>query len=242
MRLVPAAIRCKLGGQRRLRDGPELQSLLRPIVSLYVRECSPVERRGRHAAGGYRCRDPDARSPGSACTRNWYFWSKAGLTASRSSPNRHLNPARVLGMANSFGPIEVGKLADLVLLDANPREASATPSGSAPSSPTAGSIRRADLDRLLAEVEALNSTARGSGVKGSGALPTNVRNGSKAAISANPISSRLRRHADPFAIPCRRHMVAPAWRPPAPPNEGNPMQALLALPLICSRPAITNLT
>lgn len=45
---------------------------------------------------------------------------EAGLTPLEALQTATLNPARVLGMAHSLGTIEPGKLADLILLDANP--------------------------------------------------------------------------------------------------------------------------
>ena len=44
----------------------------------------------------------------------------AGLTPMQALRAATLNPAKYLGMSDSVGTIEKGKLADLVLLDANP--------------------------------------------------------------------------------------------------------------------------
>ena len=44
----------------------------------------------------------------------------AGFTPAEALQTATLNPARFLGMENDLGTIEKGKLADLVLLDANP--------------------------------------------------------------------------------------------------------------------------
>jgi imidazolonepropionase-like amidohydrolase len=46
----------------------------------------------------------------------------AGLTPLDALRTPTVNAARVLGMTDSLGTIEAGKLADLVLLDANPLE------------------------------------------------------------------------------------------------------------------------
>jgi imidazolonepropionase-like amidohydrolase len=67
-----------------------------------------------------------------------------------------LNPARVLGSADSLGTIEVGKLADLVLLDANPLADIGNTRRIRAVVADGRVYRRADLERLLAEVEGLN--------------------------------------------------------------------------------------
>jgi imidazolonepropionase-like amidohydrolase len=62
----------------------------------------------------------------------------------------------VLGVADSLGSIEVGKVADLVLLDANPVANIRNTQRIRAVVADGRLYRRADLDRLLAEVEALN--------------------------------------------------------------------------------------
>ena len=47
---------------------------------------------------------------------------EAGLTAAEALRTATLNPARYLGRTDDLGTVEVGKLADLVLLEANPLE------------------------------------------------------------------------------------------------------------------------
>ena len=47
---------------------------------------------------------------------------EAGLTPMEALKTATINPARFLGIEDSYGTIEVGKTADLVLLDANPLE------------------------------------------------------------------------------------------------------------------------
>ena len=80
----------------------------------------------------------------------------ARLTPLEALRTATLNPARVFGMADSLGTIEAGKLADLVLLDANPLEDIANTKRIRALVADGRLYRRADLDRLLAEVEALN--------------------------------------------------------------------------------------
>lgn len=79
---------------------------------------------------------------------------KAGFTPLEALQSATLNPARYLGQEKNMGTVEKGKLADLVLLDANPledikhtRKINAVVYG--------GKLYpRAELDRMLATVEA----------------------------------------------------------------------------------------
>jgi cytosine/adenosine deaminase-related metal-dependent hydrolase len=92
-----------------------------------------------------------------ACTRTKApLLVKAGLTPLEALRTATLNPARVLGLANSLGTIEPGKLADLVLLDANPLEDIHNTRKIRAVLADGRLFRRVDLDRLLAEVEAVN--------------------------------------------------------------------------------------
>lgn len=47
---------------------------------------------------------------------------RAGLTPMQALQTATLNPAKYLGMSDSLGTIKKGKIADLVLLEANPLE------------------------------------------------------------------------------------------------------------------------
>ncbi|HJQ25431.1 MAG TPA: amidohydrolase family protein [Blastocatellia bacterium] len=61
--------------------------------------------------------------PGFSLHEELGWMVKAGLTPMEALQAATRNPARFLGLAGSLGTIEKGKLADLVLLDANPLEA-----------------------------------------------------------------------------------------------------------------------
>jgi imidazolonepropionase-like amidohydrolase len=80
---------------------------------------------------------------------------KAGLTPMEALQAATLNPARFLGTEKDFGTVETGKIADLVLLDANPLEDIG--STKQISSVVYGGklFPRASLDQMLTEVEAL---------------------------------------------------------------------------------------
>jgi imidazolonepropionase-like amidohydrolase len=76
---------------------------------------------------------------------------EAGLTSLEALRAATLNPARVLGMTDSLGSVEPGKLADLVLLDANPLDDIRNTQKIRAVIANGLLYRRADLDQLLAE-------------------------------------------------------------------------------------------
>ncbi|MDQ3985038.1 MAG: amidohydrolase family protein, partial [Actinomycetota bacterium] len=81
---------------------------------------------------------------------------EAGLTPLKALQAATLNPARVLDLENSLGTVEARKLADLVLLDANPLEDISNTRRIRAVVADGRLYRRADIDRLLAEVKGLN--------------------------------------------------------------------------------------
>ena len=78
----------------------------------------------------------------------------AGFTPLEALQTATLNPARFLGMEDRLGTIEKGKLADMVLLDANPLEDIRNTQKIAGVFASGRYFSRADLDKMLAEVEA----------------------------------------------------------------------------------------
>jgi imidazolonepropionase-like amidohydrolase len=94
--------------------------------------------------------------PGISLHRQLVRLTEAGLTPLDALRTATLNPARVLRMEDSLGTIEAGTLADLVLLDANPLEDISHTQRIRAVVADGRLYRRADLDRVLAEVEALN--------------------------------------------------------------------------------------
>jgi imidazolonepropionase-like amidohydrolase len=77
----------------------------------------------------------------------------AGFTPMEALQTATLNPAKFLGMAD-LGTIEKGKLADLVLLDANPLDDIRNTQKIAAVIVNGRYLSRADLDKMLAGVEA----------------------------------------------------------------------------------------
>jgi imidazolonepropionase-like amidohydrolase len=78
----------------------------------------------------------------------------AGFTPMEALQTATLNPATFLGIAGSLGTIEQGKVADLVLLDANPLDDIRNTQRIAAVIVNGRYLSRADLDQLLTGVEA----------------------------------------------------------------------------------------
>jgi imidazolonepropionase-like amidohydrolase len=92
--------------------------------------------------------------PGFSLHQELELFVKAGLAPMEALQTATLNPAKFLGRTNDLGTVETGKLADLVLLDANPlddirntQKISAVVLGGR-------YFSRADLDSILKNVEA----------------------------------------------------------------------------------------
>lgn len=84
---------------------------------------------------------------------------EAGLTPLQALQAATLEPARFFGRTDELGTVTEGKLADLVLLDANPLE-DISNTQRIPAVVADGRLyRRSDLDRLLDEAEELNRQA-----------------------------------------------------------------------------------
>ena len=79
---------------------------------------------------------------------------KAGLTPMEALQTATYNPAKFLGLSGSLGTVERGKLADLVLLDANPLEDISNTKRIAAVITGGRYLPRESLDKILADVEA----------------------------------------------------------------------------------------
>src|SRR3984893_7815346 len=77
----------------------------------------------------------------------------AGFTPMEALQTATLNPAKFLGMDDRLGTIEKGKLADLVLLDANPLDDIRNTAKIAAVVVNGRYLSRADLDKMLAGAE-----------------------------------------------------------------------------------------
>jgi imidazolonepropionase-like amidohydrolase len=79
---------------------------------------------------------------------------KAGLTPMEALRTATYNPAKFLGLSGSLGTVEKGKLADLVLLDANPLEDISNTKKISAVIKDGRYLSRESLDKILADVEA----------------------------------------------------------------------------------------
>ena len=77
----------------------------------------------------------------------------AGFTPMEALQTATVNPAKFLGMEDQIGTIEKGKLADLVLLDANPLEDIRNTQKIEAVILNGQYLSRAELDKMLARVE-----------------------------------------------------------------------------------------
>jgi uncharacterized protein len=155
MMLVPPAVRRdweeRVGGER----FREFQSILRPIVPLELENVRLLRDAGVTLLAGTDVGVP-LQVPGISLHRQLVRLTEAGLTPLDALQSATINPARVLGMTDSLGSIEAGKLADLVLPDANPLEDISNTRRIRAVVADGRLYRRADLDRVLAETKALN--------------------------------------------------------------------------------------
>ena len=91
--------------------------------------------------------------PGFSLHQELQRFVAAGFTPLEALQTATLNPAKFLGMQDRLGSIEKGKLADLVLLDANPLEDIRNTQRIAGVVVNGRYLSRAELDKILVEVE-----------------------------------------------------------------------------------------
>jgi len=92
--------------------------------------------------------------PGFSLHEELQCFVAAGFTPLEALQTATLNPARFLGMEDQLGTVEKGKLADLVLLSANPLEDIANTQKVAGVVSNGHYFSRGDLDKMLTRVEA----------------------------------------------------------------------------------------
>jgi imidazolonepropionase-like amidohydrolase len=149
MRLVPDQIRRNWENWFNSEAIGEFQSILRPIVPLELENVRLLNEAGVLLLAATDVGVP-LQVPGISLHVELERLIEAGLTPLQALQTATLNPARVLDMADSLGSIERGKLADLVLLDANPLEDIRNTKKIRAVVANGRVYQRADLDQLLA--------------------------------------------------------------------------------------------
>jgi imidazolonepropionase-like amidohydrolase len=91
--------------------------------------------------------------PGWSLHRELERFVAAGFTPLEALQTATVNPAKFLDRAKDFGTVEKGKMADLVLLDANPLDDIANTRKIAAVVSNGRYLSRGDLDKILADVE-----------------------------------------------------------------------------------------
>ena len=91
--------------------------------------------------------------PGFSLHDELELFVQAGFTPREALETATLNPAIYLGLDRELGTVDVGKVADLVLLDANPLERIGNTRAIAAVITRGRYLARIDLDRLLAQAE-----------------------------------------------------------------------------------------
>jgi hypothetical protein len=153
MRLVPPVIRRNWEEWIQSATGQTVRSILAPIVPLQADNVRLL-----HQANVLLLSATDVGIPmlvpGISLHEELTLLVQAGLTPLEALRTATLNPARVLYLADSLGSIDAGKLADLVVLDANPLADIANTRRIRAVVANGRLYRREDLDRLLVSVEA----------------------------------------------------------------------------------------
>jgi imidazolonepropionase-like amidohydrolase len=98
--------------------------------------------------------------PGFSLHEELQLFVQAGFTPLEALQCATRNPAEYLGKLDEMGTVEKGKVADLVLLDANPLDDIANTQRIAGVVAAGRYLSRADLDQLLHSVEAAAAKQR----------------------------------------------------------------------------------
>lgn len=133
----------------------------RKVYAKYLELVGAMRRAGVEFLAGTDVSNPYC-FPGFSMHDELSLLVNAGFTPAQALQAATLNPAKYLGQLDSLGTVEQGKLADLVLLQANPladigntRKIDAVIVGGKV-------ISRAELDAMLARIEATAGAAQGS--------------------------------------------------------------------------------
>jgi hypothetical protein len=101
------------------REGPEEQKVLGDVHQTALRLTKQAHEAGMTVLAGSDALDADVIH-GFGLHQELQYLVSAGLTPSQAVFAATIGPAKTFGMESQLGVIEAGKLADMVLLDANP--------------------------------------------------------------------------------------------------------------------------
>lgn len=158
MRLVPQAVRRNWEEQAAGEDFRQFQAVLRPNIPLELENTRLLRDAGVTLLAATDVGVP-LQVPGISLHVELERLVEAGLTPLEALQTATVNPARVLGLDDSLGTVQAGKLADLILLDANPLDDIRNTQQIRAVIADGHLFRRTELDHLLAEVSASYSDA-----------------------------------------------------------------------------------
>lgn len=154
LRYMPAQVRTLwASGMARQRTAEQIATLRR-FFDRRLQLVGEMHRAGVGILAGSDTLNPHC-FPGFSLHDELEWLVKAGLHPLAALQTATLNPARFLGREKDFGSVEAGKLADLVLLDADPALDIRNTRRIAAVVAAGRFYPRDELDRLLAELEAL---------------------------------------------------------------------------------------
>jgi imidazolonepropionase-like amidohydrolase len=132
----------------------ELAARMGALDLIHADLVGPINRAGVPILAGTDCPNPYVY-PGFSLHDELGLLVRAGLTPTEALRTATINPARFLGVTDSLGTVATGKVADLVLLDANPLQDIANTKRIRAVIQGGRFLDRKTLDRMLAHAKAL---------------------------------------------------------------------------------------
>jgi len=138
-------------------SGAEDITLWKQFYQKYFEIVGAMRRAGVEFLAGTTTEDPNFTVPGFSLHDELGLLVQAGFKPLEALRAGTVNPARFLGRERDFGTVAPGKMADLILLDANPLEDISNTRKIAAIVYRGKLFPRASLDAMLAKIEALAS-------------------------------------------------------------------------------------
>ncbi|HXG95491.1 MAG TPA: amidohydrolase family protein [Gemmatimonadales bacterium] len=133
---------------------PDVAAHMGALDSIHAALVGPMNRAGVPLLAGTDCPNPYVY-PGFSLHDELGLLVRAGLTPAEALRTATINPARFLGVTDSLGSVATGKVADLVLLEANPLDDIANTKRIRAVIRGGRLLDRAALNQLLARAETL---------------------------------------------------------------------------------------